>query len=111
MENIREPAVADMFYPGDEKSLKNMILRFLEKAPEKDIPGQLKAIISPHAGYIYSGPVAAYLYKLFKKIDQEVKWKVLLLGPSHQLPFNGASASAFFPVENAARISRCERYS
>jgi len=55
----------------------------------------LKAVISPHAGYVYSAPVAAYSYKLFKKIDQARKWKILLLGPSHQVPFSGAAAPAF----------------
>ncbi len=95
MENVREPAVADMFYSGDENVLKGNVLEYLEKAIAKDIPGQLKAVIVPHAGYIYSASVAAYSYSLIKKLDQEKRWKVLLLGPSHQVPFGGAAAPVF----------------
>lgn len=95
MNNVREPAVADMFYSGDENVLKRMILEYLEKVPSMEIPGQLKAVIAPHAGYIYSAPVAAYSYGLIKKLDQNRRWKVLLLGPSHHVPFGGAAAPAF----------------
>lgn len=95
MENVREPAVAGMFYPGNENVLKQTILEYLEKASTKDISGQLKAVIVPHAGYIYSASVAAYSYRLIKKIDQDVRWKILLLGPSHQVPFGGVAAPAF----------------
>jgi hypothetical protein len=93
--NVRVAAVSGMFYPGDEKSLKKMIFECLDKAELKSLDGELKAVISPHAGYIYSAPVAAYSYKLFKKIDQKKKWKILLLGPSHRIPFQGAAAPAF----------------
>lgn len=92
---MREPAVADMFYPGDSGALKQMILEYLEKAEVGKVPGRLKAVIVPHAGYIYSAPVAAYSYKLIKKLDQEMRWKVLLLGPSHQFPISGVAAPAF----------------
>ena len=92
---MREPAVADMFYPGDGDALKQMILEYLEKVPSMEVLGQLKAIIVPHAGYIYSGPIAAYSYKLIKKLDQERRWKILLLGPVHQLPISGVAAPAF----------------
>ncbi len=97
MENggVREPAVADMFYPGNSDALKQMILEYLEKAEVGKVPGRLKAVIVPHAGYIYSGPVAAYSYKLIKKLDQERRWKILLLGPVHQIPISGAAAPAF----------------
>jgi len=94
-DNVREPAVADMFYPGDESRLKKMIFEYLDKAEDKGVTGQLKAVISPHAGYIYSASIAAYSYKLFKKVDQSKKWKILLLGPSHQVPFSGVAAPNF----------------
>ena len=108
---IRKPAVANQFYPGNAQMLKHSILEYLERANdsrlrENDAGGrnesseaggqrgdaQLKAIIVPHAGYIYSGWTAAYAYKLLKKLDREVTWKVLLLGPSHHVPFYGAAA-------------------
>lgn len=95
MKNVREPAVADMFYSGDESVLKRMILEYLEKVSNIEVPGKLKAIIAPHAGYIYSAAVAANSYMLIKKLDQDVRWKVLLLGPSHQVPFGGAAAPVY----------------
>ena len=100
--NSRKPAVADMFYPGKPEILKKMIFGFLEKAAPgggqadvPELPGRLKAVIVPHAGYIYSGPIAAYSYKLFRKLDPKIDWKVLLLGPSHFKYFSGASISCF----------------
>ena len=91
---IRKPAVVNQFYPGNAQMLKQSIMEYLEKAKTTPLPdgARLKAIISPHAGYIYSGWTAAYAYKLLKKLDQEVTWKVLLLGPSHHVPFYGAAA-------------------
>ena len=88
---IRKPAVSNQFYPGNVQILKHQILEFLEKANPSEISGKIKAIISPHAGYIYSGPTAAYAYKILKKLDQSKTWKVVLLGPSHHIPFYGAA--------------------
>lgn len=93
--NVRPPAVADMFYPGSANRLKQMILEYLEKAKPPKVDGRLKGLIVPHAGYIYSGPVAAYSYKLLRGLDPDVRWKILLLGPSHQMPFSGAAAPIF----------------
>jgi len=52
---IREATAAGTFYPNDREELKSMIRKFVENAPLKDLPN-LKMIIAPHAGYIYSGP-------------------------------------------------------
>ena len=74
---IRKPAVAGTFYPGDEKELKELLKKFFDNVSISNdrIP---KAIIVPHAGYIYSGQVAAFAYKLIRDYE-----KVILLGPSH----------------------------
>lgn len=93
--NIRVPAVENQFYPGNPEILKKMIYGYLDKAEVSKIEGKIKAIIVPHAGYIYSAPIAAYSYKLLKSLDREVLWKVLLLGPSHHIPFSGAAVSPF----------------
>lgn len=90
--SIRQPAVADQFYPGNPGVLKQMILGFLSNAKPPKIIGEIRAIISPHAGYIYSGQTAAYGYKLLKNLDQEKEWKILVLGPSHHVPFSAAAA-------------------
>lgn len=76
---MRKPAVAGMFYPGKREALEKMVDGFLEKAtPEVD--GALQAIIVPHAGYIYSGEVAAWAYKLVEGFR-----KIILIGPSHHV--------------------------
>jgi AmmeMemoRadiSam system protein B len=89
---VRRPAVANQFYPGNAMMLKQGMMSYLEKAKPKMPDGKIKAIIVPHAGYIYSGWTAAYAYKLLKTLDSEVTWKILLLGPSHHVPFYGAAA-------------------
>jgi hypothetical protein len=88
---IREPAVAGSFYPGDKAALSKMIDGFFEKADLLKIDGSINAIIVPHAGYVYSGQVAAYAYKALvgEKIDT-----VILIGNSHQEYFDGASVFA-----------------
>ncbi len=95
MEELREPAVAGSFYPGYAGELKEMIDRYLSIAKDTKLDGNLKALIIPHAGYIYSGPIAAYGYKLLEKSkDRNIK-KVLILGPSHHAFFEGACESGF----------------
>lgn len=85
---VREPVVAGGFYPGNPAELNAAVDRFLDAAPEQKIPGPLFALIVPHAGYEYSGPAAAYSYKLLKGIEVDT---VILIGPSHRLGFDGAS--------------------
>ncbi|MBU1151251.1 AmmeMemoRadiSam system protein B [Patescibacteria group bacterium] len=92
---IRPPAVANQFYPGNAHSLKQAVLEALAEAPGFEVPGNLKAVIVPHAGYKYSAGIAAHCYKLFKGLAPGIRWKVLLLGPSHHVPFGGAAASEF----------------
>jgi len=86
--------------------LKQNIMAYLEKAKvdprfppfgyklgdDRKATVKIKALIAPHAGYIYSGWTAAYAYKLLKNLDAEITWKILLLGPSHHVPFYGAAA-------------------
>jgi hypothetical protein len=88
----RKPAVAGIFYPANPKELKDMIEKFTQTTKTK--PNEkLKAIISPHAGYIYSGIVAGKAYSLIKKLEQKKQWKTIIIGPSHFIPFNGAANS------------------
>lgn len=87
-ENVKGPAVAGTFYPADKKSLQDSVDGFLSKAEKAPSTGRLLALISPHAGYTFSGQVAAYGYKQIK--DSDIK-KVILIGPSHHIGFRGAS--------------------
>lgn len=87
--NVRAPAVAGMFYPGDAATLARDIRGFLEEPREPGFrPGFPKAIIAPHAGYMYSGSVAASAYALLKSARGTVK-RVVLLGPCHRVAARG----------------------
>ena len=88
MENIREPTVAGAFYPSDPDVLSDDVRGYLKKAKKEAIEGDIIALISPHAGYAYSGQVAAYAYKLVEGMDFD---DVVVIAPSHRWPFEGAS--------------------
>lgn len=92
MITIREPAVAGMFYPGDAAELHAMVQELLQQVAPVDEPPP-KAIIVPHAGYIYSGAVAASAYARLSKVRQTIE-KVVLLGPSHRVGFPGLATSS-----------------
>lgn len=87
----RPPAVAGMFYEADAQRLGENIDSLLERAQNRQPSGNLKALIVPHAGYMYSGIVAAHAYRLLR--EQQFR-RVLLLGPSHRVPFHGIAASS-----------------
>ena len=110
---VRQPAVAGTFYPADPQELGKMIDGFLAKAAPPR-PDNVVALVAPHAGYIYSGPVAAYSYALVKgrKFD-----RVVVIAPSHYEAFgfssvyDGAAYATPFgqvPVDQdfAARLAR-----
>ncbi len=89
---IREPAVAGIFYPTQKKELEKQVNEFLKAKPTA-LKGKLKALIVPHAGYLYSGIVAGKAFQLLKKLNQKTEWEVFLLGPSHTMAFEGAALS------------------
>jgi len=89
---IREPAVAGTFYPGAENELDKTINEYFSEIEIPKLEGSIKAIIVPHAGYTYSGQVAAYAYKAIQNNQsvREIK-RVILIGNSHQEYFDGIS--------------------
>jgi AmmeMemoRadiSam system protein B len=91
----REPAVAGSFYPADSRELSSLLDTLLAAAsPHEPAP---KALIAPHAGYIYSGPVAATAYASLAPVADRIT-RVVLLGPSHRKAFRGLAvptASSF----------------
>mgnify|MGYP000324097288 CR=1 FL=1 len=92
MTRIRQPAVAGMFYPADAHELQDTINGFMQASQPVAGPVPI-AIIVPHAGYIYSGPVAASAYIQLKPL-RDVIQRVILLGPSHRVPFAGLAATS-----------------
>lgn len=91
MTAIRQPAVAGSFYPDNPAVLTAVVEDFLSDAePAADVAAP-KAIIAPHAGYIYSGPVAAHAYALLRPLKGQVR-RVVLLGPAHYVAIPGLAA-------------------
>ncbi len=94
--NIRPPAVASMFYPGGTAELRKEVQKYLRNADtEEDFPklkksetAELRTLIVPHAGYMYSGKIAASAYRL---LEQNQFKRVLLLGPAHRVWLQGAA--------------------
>lgn len=93
MPEVRAPAVAGMFYPADADELRTLVDDLLAKAAGNSADASPKAIIAPHAGYIYSGPIAASAYTSLKS-NREVIKRVILLGPAHRIPVHGLALPA-----------------
>jgi AmmeMemoRadiSam system protein B len=91
MTMIREPAVAGQFYPGNASELGATIRVFFEEVEESHGPAP-KALIVPHAGYIYSGPIAATAYARLRPFSEQYT-RVILLGPCHRVAVRGLALS------------------
>lgn len=92
---VRPPAVAGLFYPGTAGELAHDVRSMLATAAAPDIVP--KVLIAPHAGYVYSGPIAASAYAALKNIAARIR-RVILLGPTHRVAVRGLAlpeASAF----------------
>lgn len=105
----RPPAVAGMFYPGPAKVLAAEVDALLG-AECPALPGPIKAIIAPHAGYIYSGPTAGLVYGALRAQGERIR-RVVLLGPTHRVAVRGLAVptvTAFatplgdIPIDQAA---------
>lgn len=88
MDYIREPAVSGTFYPDDPKTLEQTIQAYLRNATVGTVEGDIVGLISPHAGYMYSGQVAAYGYKALSGSHYDT---VAVIAPSHRSHFLGAA--------------------
>ncbi len=84
---IREPAVAGQFYSREAGELSATVATLLDEAQDKATPAP-KALIVPHAGYVYSGPVAASAYSCLRPYRDQYQ-RVVLIGPCHRVPFRG----------------------
>jgi hypothetical protein len=113
---LRPPAVAGLFYPSDPGELTSMVCTMMDAADPalRDAAakqsGWPKAIIGPHAGYRYSGPIAASAYTPLLPARGKIR-RVVLIGPAHRVAFTGValpSAEAFampgrdFPLDREA---------
>ena len=87
MSNDRVPAVAGVFYPANPVLLGRQIDAFFAEVKDRTPIGP-KALIVPHAGYIYSGPIAATAFAQLAPIATSIR-RVVIIGPTHRLPFRG----------------------
>ena len=89
--SVRQPAVAGLFYPAEEDRLRSDVEDLLAGARGGEPPSAPpRALIVPHAGYVYSGPIAATAYRLLEPVREAVR-RVVLLGPAHRYPLQGVA--------------------
>jgi MEMO1 family protein len=110
MHDVRPAAVAGMFYPGSSAALAESVRACLADAAARPLPaGTLpKAVIVPHAGYVYSGPVAAAAYARLAAGRRTIR-RVVLLGPTHRVPVRGLAlptARAFATPLGVVEVDR-----
>jgi len=101
--SVRPAAVAGIWYPGTANTLATAVDRHLAQTT-RDVEGDVVALIAPHAGLMYSGPVAAHAYRLLRGRTFDV---AVLVGPSHYVGFDGVAtpgASGFETPFGVARI-------
>ncbi len=95
----RPPAVAGMFYPADPAELQREIRHYLAEAPAAHADAALpKVLIVPHAGYVYSGPIAANAYARMAPLAGRIR-RVVLLGPVHRVPVRGLAVPSVASFE------------
>ncbi len=87
--SVRAPAVSGMFYPAKPADLRDTVRRLFDQAPRREIRGTIMGVISPHAGYMYSGLTAAAAFALLRGSGVE---RVVIVSPSHREYFGGVSA-------------------
>ncbi|MBN1355841.1 AmmeMemoRadiSam system protein B [bacterium] len=85
---VRSPAVAGTWYPDDAEKLAETVDQYLLQAENPEIQGDVVGLVAPHAGFVYSGPVAAHSYKLVQGRHFDT---VVLLGNAHRVGFRGAA--------------------
>jgi len=89
----RSPAVAGTFYPASPVALRNMVIEMLADSASASTTHKPMAIIVPHAGYIYSGLIAAQAYASIKQSSKNIN-RVVLLGPAHRVAVRGMALSS-----------------
>jgi AmmeMemoRadiSam system protein B len=92
MTAIRPPAVAGSFYPDRSDHLRVAVEGFLAEAQARSSAHAPKAVIAPHAGYVYSGPVAGRAFAALRTAAAQIR-RIVVIGPAHFVPIRGIAAS------------------
>jgi AmmeMemoRadiSam system protein B len=118
MAQVRSPAVAGSFYPRNAAELREAVQRYVAEAraraadePLTTSAAQPRAVIAPHAGYVYSGPVAASAFAPLAPLRGRIS-RVVLLGPAHRVAFEGLAlpqAGAFATPLGLLRVDENAR--
>jgi AmmeMemoRadiSam system protein B len=90
LQDVRSSILAGTWYPGSQESLTKSIEGYLSRVKIHHLGGPLNAVIVPHAGHKYSGQVAAHAYRLLEASQFK---RVILIGPSHRVGFDGVSVN------------------
>jgi len=96
MTKVRPPAVAGLFYPADPTKLRQLVEQLLAAAAPKERSSggeRLRALVVPHAGYVYSGPVAAAGFARLQGLGAQIQ-RVVLIGPAHWVALRGVAVSS-----------------
>jgi AmmeMemoRadiSam system protein B len=88
MNTLRKSVIAGSWYPGSPSVLRRDIENYFNSVSELKLKGEVVGLIAPHAGYIYSGKIAAHAYNLIREEKYDV---VIVVGPSHRVAFHGVS--------------------
>lgn len=106
LKDVRPSILAGTWYPGNPDDLTKVIQGYLSRVEMTGLDGKVKALIVPHAGYVYSGPVAAHAYRLLQKTKFS---RVILVGPSHRVGFSGVSVNLQSAYETPLGIVPVDR--
>ena len=100
MNGVRPAAVAGLFYPGLAAELDSMARQFVSDSEFDEPTYSPKAIIAPHAGFIYSGPIAGSAFRCFAAAATTIR-RIVLIGPAHRLPVQGLALPGQVAFETA----------
>jgi len=92
--SVRQPAVAGQFYPADPDRLRRDVQQYINRASLPEDLGRVRAVIAPHAGYVYSGVTAGYAFKALEQLSDKAR-TVFLLGPAHRVPVMGVALGSY----------------
>lgn len=92
--SVREPAVAGQFYPAQPAQLKREVRRYISDASLPAELGTVRAVMTPHAGYVYSGNTAGYAFKSLEQHSSR-ECTVFLMGPAHRVPVDGVALGSY----------------
>ncbi|MCD6539632.1 MAG: AmmeMemoRadiSam system protein B [Candidatus Omnitrophica bacterium] len=93
-QEVKDADLAGFWYPSDKEELRILLRNFLNSAQPEKVEGKILGLISPHAGYLYSGLVAAFGYKLIKERANQIK-TVIVIGFNHRYPHRGIAVADF----------------